>query len=100
MFDDKRKNEQVKEQAQMIHSVSELMCFIPILIDGISLPGEFFLNLLFMVVSDQSSLENAFPNELTASKVYLNELAGFKRTEGKGQGFGTDVLLCVCSTRN
>lgn len=83
----------------MIDSVSELMCFTLILLDRIYVPG-FFLILLFMVVNDQSSLENAFPNELAASRICMNELAGFKRSKGKGQGFGIHVLLCVSSTRN
>ena len=63
----KGKANRCKKPAQMIRSlfVSEQMCFILILIDGNFIPGKDVLNLLFMVLDDQSSLENAFPNELT-----------------------------------
>lgn len=63
----KGKGNRCKKPAQMIRSlfVSEQMCFILILIDGNCIPGKDVLNLLFMVLDDQSSLENAFPNELT-----------------------------------
>lgn len=33
--------------------------------DGNFIPGKDVLNLLFIVLDDQSSLENAFPNEFT-----------------------------------
>lgn len=70
--------------------------------DGNFIPEKDVLNLLFIVLDDQSSLENAFPNELTllSEPVWMN-FQILKEKKGKVQVSNTgDVLLCVHLNRN
>lgn len=77
--------------------VSEQMCFILILIDGNCIPGKDVLNLLFMVLDDQSSLENAFPNELTllSEPVWMN-LQVLKEKKAKYKCPTQEMFCSVC----